>query len=134
MNSTSLLEKAPSSRFWTAQVACVTTLVLVFLAGAVVGALALDFGAHNHQRYLTFDSPQAKALYFEHMQKELNLTPAQAEQMQSVLNDFWQYYRTVLSDGKQRVEQLLDEEQRKKSLRDRKSTRLNSSHIPLSRM
>ena len=31
-----------------------------------------------------------------------------------VLNDFWQYYRTVLSDGKQRVEQLLDEEQRKK--------------------
>jgi len=31
-----------------------------------------------------------------------------------VLNDFWQYYRTVLSDSKQRVEQLLNEEQRQK--------------------
>ena len=34
--------------------------------------------------------------------------------MQSVLNDFWQYYRTVLSDGKQRVEALLNDEQRQK--------------------
>jgi hypothetical protein len=34
--------------------------------------------------------------------------------MQSVLDDFWQYYRTVLTDGKQRVEQLLTPEQRKK--------------------
>ena len=48
------------------------------------------------------------------MQKELDLTPAQSEQMQSILNDFWQYYRTVLSDSKQRVEQLLNEQQRKK--------------------
>jgi hypothetical protein len=31
-----------------------------------------------------------------------------------VLNDFWQYYRTVLSDSKQRVEQLLTDEQRVK--------------------
>jgi hypothetical protein len=114
MTSTSLLEKTSAGRFWNPQVACATTLVLVFLSGAVVGALALDLGVHNRQRPFTFDSPQAKALYFDHMQKELNLTPAQSEQMQSVLNDFWQYYRTVLSDGKQRVEQLLDEEQRKK--------------------
>jgi hypothetical protein len=34
--------------------------------------------------------------------------------MQSVLNDFWQYYRTVLGDGKQRVEALLNDEQRQK--------------------
>ena len=114
MNSTSLLERAPASRFWTPKLVCAAMLTLVFLSGAVVGALALDFGIHNRQRSLSFDSPQAKALYFDHMQKELNLTPAQSEQMQSVLNDFWQYYRTVLSDGKQRVEQLLDEEQRKK--------------------
>jgi len=120
MNSTSLMASAPAGRFWSPRlwnpkVACAATLALVFLSGAVVGALALDFGVHNRQHAsLSFDSPQAKALYFDHMQKELNLTPAQAEQMQSVLNDFWLYYRTVLSDGKQRVEQLLDEEQRKK--------------------
>ena len=114
MNSASVLERAPAGRSWSPRLLCGATLVLVFLSGAVVGALALDLGVHNRQRSLSFDSPQAKALYFEHMQKELNLTPAQAEQMQSVLNDFWQYYRTVLSDGKQRVEQLLDEGQRKK--------------------
>jgi len=50
----------------------------------------------------------------ERLQKELDLTPAQSEQIQSVLNDFWQYYRTVLSDSKQRVEQLLNPDQRKK--------------------
>ena len=114
MNSTSVLERAAAGRSWNPRLVCAATLVLVFLSGAVVGALALDFGIHNRQRPITIDSPQAKALYFEHMQKELNLTPAQAEQMQSVLNDFWLYYRTVLTDGKQRVEQLLNEEQRRK--------------------
>jgi hypothetical protein len=34
--------------------------------------------------------------------------------MESVLNDFWQYYRTVLSEGKTRVELLLTDAQRKK--------------------
>ena len=48
------------------------------------------------------------------MRKELDLTPAQAEQMEVLLNDFWQLYHTVLSDSKQRVEQILNEEQRKK--------------------
>ena len=48
------------------------------------------------------------------MKKELNLTPVQQEQMESILNDFWQYYRTVLSDSKTKVEQILNEEQRKK--------------------
>src|ERR1035438_3542799 len=114
MNSTSVLERASGGRLWNPKLACGATLVLVFLSGAVVGALAMDLRVHNRQRPPTFDSLQAKTLNFDRMQKELNLTPAQAEQMQSVLNDFWQYYRTVLSDGKQRVEQLLDEEQRKK--------------------
>ena len=43
-----------------------------------------------------------------------NLTPAQQVQMESILNDCWLYYRTVLSDSKSRVEQILNAEQRKK--------------------
>src|SRR5690348_16222428 len=112
MNSTSVLERIPAGRTWSPKLVCATTLALVFLSGAVVGALAFDLRIHNRPHSLSFDSPPAKALYFDHLQKELNLTPAQSEQMQSVLNDFWQYYRTVLSDGKQRVEQLLNDEQR----------------------
>jgi hypothetical protein len=34
--------------------------------------------------------------------------------MESILNDFWQYYRTVLSDSRTKVEQILNEEQRRK--------------------
>jgi hypothetical protein len=34
--------------------------------------------------------------------------------MESILNDFWQYYRSVLSESKSRVEQVLNEEQRRK--------------------
>jgi Spy/CpxP family protein refolding chaperone len=89
-------------------------LALVFLCGAAAGALAMELGLHGRLHQPAFDTPAGKALYFDHMQKELNLTPVQAEQMQSILNDFWQYYRTVLSDSRARVEQLLNPEQRKK--------------------
>jgi len=85
----------------------------VFLCGSAAGALIMDRGVHrNHMP--SFETQDGKALYFQKMQQELNLTPEQSEQMQSVLNDFWQYYRTVLSDGKQRVEALLNDEQKQK--------------------
>jgi Spy/CpxP family protein refolding chaperone len=111
MNSVSLLEKAGSGRSWNPKVACALALTLVFLVGAACGALLMDFGVHKRFRAPAFDTSPAN---FERMQKELDLTPAQSEQIQSVLNDFWQYYRTVLSDGKQRIEQLLTPEQRRK--------------------
>ncbi len=114
MSSTSLIDRVGvSGRSWDPKVACVIALALVFLCGGAAGALVMDFGVHR-TRIPSFETPAGKALYFERMQKELNLTPAQSEQMQSVLNDFWQYYRTVLSDGKQRVEALLNDEQRQK--------------------
>jgi hypothetical protein len=114
MSSTSLMERAAAGRSWDPKVACAVALTLVFLCGGALGALVMDLGVHNRYRTPVFDTPAGKALYFERLQRELNLTPAQSEQIQSVLNDFWQYYRTVLSDSKQRVEQLLTEEQRLK--------------------
>ncbi len=114
MNSTSILERpTASSRLWNPKAACAATLVLVFLVGAAAGALVMDFKVHRN-RIPAFETAAGKALYFDRMQRELNLTPQQSEQMQSVLNDFWQYYRTVLTDGKQRVESILTEEQRVK--------------------
>jgi hypothetical protein len=74
----------------------------------------MDLGVHRRYRNPVFDSPGSGAMNFEHMQRELNLTPGQAEQIQSVLSDFWQYYRTVLSDSKTRVEQLLTDDQKQK--------------------
>ncbi len=112
--SPNLLEKAAFARSWDPRIVCGVTLALVFLCGAAAGGVAMNLGVHNRLHQPAFDTAPGKALYFERMKRDLNLTPAQAEQMQSILNDFWQYYRTVLSDGRTRVEQLLNEEQRKK--------------------
>jgi uncharacterized membrane protein len=112
--STNLLERSALASSWNPKVACALTLALVFLCGAAAGALAMNLGIHNRLHQPAFDTSNGRALYFEHLQKELDLTPAQAEQMQSILDDFWQYYRTVLSDSKARVEQLLNEQQRRK--------------------
>ena len=60
----------------------------------------MDFGVHNRLHQPAFDTPAGKVLYFDRLQKELDLTPAQTEQIQSILNDFWQYYRTVLSEAR----------------------------------
>ncbi|MBZ5725547.1 MAG: hypothetical protein LAP87_11155 [Acidobacteriia bacterium] len=116
MSSTSanLLESMPARRSWNPKIACAVTLALVFLCGAAAGALAMNLGVHKSLHQPAFDTPQGKALYFERLQKDLDLTPAQSEQMQSILNDFWQFYRTVLSDSKSRIEQVLTPEQRKK--------------------
>jgi len=112
--STKVLEQHALRRSRDPRIAWAVLLGLVFLCGAAVGALVMDFGVHRRARIPAFETPAGKAAYFERIQKDLNLTPAQSEQIQSVLNDFWQYYRTVLSDSKQRVEQILNDEQRRK--------------------
>jgi hypothetical protein len=113
--NTNLLEKATFARSWDPKVACMVTLTLVFLCGAAAGAVAMNFGLHNAlHKSSSFDTAAGKEFYFDRMKRELNLTPVQQEQMESILNDFWQYYRTVLSDSKTKVEQILNEEQRRK--------------------
>lgn len=111
--STSVLERAVPSGMWNPKFACGMALALVFLCGAAVGALVMDFGIHRRTPP-AFDTTQGRAAFFERMDRELKLTPAQSEQMRSILADFWDYYRTVLSDGKSRIEQILNPEQRRK--------------------
>ena len=112
--SPKFLEKATFTRSWNPKAVCVITLSLVFLCGAAAGAVVMNLGVHTRLHQPSFDTAAGKALYFSRMQRELDLTPAQKEQMESVLNDCWLYYRTVLSDSKSRVEQILDDGQRKK--------------------
>ena len=111
--SSATLGRIVTSRPWFPRLASAVTILLVFLCGAALGAVIMNLG-HARLHQPAFDTPAGKALYFDRLQKELNLTPAQSEQMQSILNDFWQYYRTVLSDSRARVEQILSPEQRVK--------------------
>ena len=94
--------------------AAVAVLAAVFLCGAAAGALAMDSRAHSRMHQPVFETPAGKPLGFERLQRELNLTQPQAEQVSSILADMWQYYRTVLSDSKNRVEQVLTPGQRQR--------------------
>ena len=113
--STSVLEKPASTPGGLdPRLLATVTLLLVFLCGGAVGALIMDLRVHNRANPPAFDTPQGKAAFFERMNRELDLTPDQSKQIQSILTDFWDYYRTVLSDGKTRIEQILTEPQRRK--------------------
>jgi len=109
-----LLESPAVERSWNPKLACAISLVLVFLCGGALGAVVMDLGVHNRQRVPTFETAAGKAHYFQELKKELDLTPAQSEQLESILNDFWHYYRSVLNNGKVQVEQVLTEQQRLK--------------------
>src|SRR5271157_1942010 len=109
-----LLDRLAVGGAWSPKLVCAVTLSLVFLCGGVAGALIMDFGVHNRQRTPAFETAQGQTLYFERLQKELDLSAAQSEQVKSILNDFWQYYRTVLSEGRTRIEQVLTPVQRER--------------------
>jgi hypothetical protein len=89
-------------------------LMLVFLCGALAGAVAMNMGAHNWLHPLPFWKENPRAEYLKTVQKELDLTPAQTEQMASILDDFAKYYQTVLSDGKARIMNILNDDQKRK--------------------
>jgi Spy/CpxP family protein refolding chaperone len=112
--SPGLLDKLAVGSTWNPKLVATISLTLVFLCGGVVGALVMDLGVHNRQRPPAFETAQGQSVYFEHLQKELDLTPTQSDQVKSILGDFWQYYRTVLSECRGRVDQILTPDQRVK--------------------
>ncbi len=109
-----LLARSPLATRWDPKVSCVVTLTLVFLCGTVVGAVAMNLGAHKLLHTSSIVTAPGRAMYLESLQKELELTPQQTEEMRSILDDFTKYYKTVLQDGKQRMFQILNENQRRK--------------------
>lgn len=110
MIATSSRLRATGSR-----VACVTAIVLVFLSGAVTGAVAMNLGAHKWMhRSVPFWTEGGKEIWFQRWKKELNLTPEQSKEMISILDDFGTYYRTILSDGRGRILRVLNDDQKRK--------------------
>jgi hypothetical protein len=85
-------------------------LLLVFLCGAVAGAVG--HAALHHRR--PFWDPTSRTEYLKTVQRELDLTPEQTAQMASILDDFAKYYQTVLSDGKARILNILNDQQKVK--------------------
>jgi len=101
-----------------------STLLLVFLCGATAGAIAVRMGVLGLSRPVASGPAWRegdRTLYFEHLRKELDLTPDQSREIEAVLDDFMLYYQSLQSqmdevraNGKQRILRVLNEEQRKK--------------------
>ncbi len=98
------------------------TLLLIFLCGASLGMVTMSLRAHRWARpSLAASKESEKELSLARFKKELNLTPEQAEQLETVLDDFFMYYHTlqaqlddVRATGKNRILRILNEEQKRK--------------------
>jgi hypothetical protein len=103
----------------------IITLLLVFVAGAVSGALV-----HNqiHQRTSAATKEPTTQAVVQHFKSELGLTPEQASKISVVLEDFSHYYESIQEQqadlmrqqadlratGKGRIIEILNPEQRVK--------------------
>ena len=105
------------------------TLVLVFLAGVAVGALAMQMGLHERLHRTvsaaSVPAPEHKAstndALVQRFKTELNLSGDQTDKIAMVLEDYRQYYQSlqdqlddVRSTGRTRILQILDDQQRAK--------------------
>lgn len=101
-----------------------TTLLLVFLSGALTGALSMRLGLHDRLHpapaFGNWGATESAA-FLDRCKSELNLSPQQAEQMAVILDDYKSFYEGVkeqLADvratGRHRIIELLTPEQRKK--------------------
>ena len=103
------------SGFQASRAACAGTILLVFLTGAIAGAVAMNLGGHKFMhRSAPFWTAEGKQISLQKWQRELNLTTQQTQDLESILDDFGLYYRNVLSDGKSRILKILDEDQKRK--------------------
>ncbi len=97
-----------------------TTLLVIFITGAVAGALSMRLGLHDRlHRNTTSRLDGNKEAFIDKCKKELNLTPQQTQQMASILDDYKTYYQNVQEQleevratGKSRILQMLDDSQK----------------------
>jgi len=101
-----------------------TTLVLVFLTGAMAGAITMRAGLHD-KMHRGATSPYWREgrneFSYDRLKKELDLTPDQSERLKTILDDFVKYHEDlqaqiedVRATGKNRILQMLDARQRQR--------------------
>lgn len=74
----------------------------------------MNLGAHNRLHKVAFWTEAGREISLEKWKKELDLNPSQAEQIETILDDFAKYYRNVLAGGKSRILAILNEDQKRK--------------------
>jgi len=106
---------------WT-QPRILLTLLLVFLCGSLAGAVSMRYWLRPKvvaaPAYWTQEGMQ---ISLQRLQRELDLTPEQYQQIQQILDDFVKYYHTlhaqmeeVRATGKAKILEVLRPDQREK--------------------
>lgn len=98
------------------------TISLIFLAGALAGGLAMRYGVHSMlHAQAPFWQEGGKQVSLQRLTTELDLTPTQQSELETVLDDFVMYVQTlqaqmddVRASGKARIMRVLDERQKQK--------------------
>ena len=103
-----------------------TTLLMVFVAGAFTGALSMRWGLHERLHpgagtTISWKDPHAAKVFLDRCRKDLNLSPKQTDEMATILDDYKQYYQSlqdqmddIRGTGKNRIMQILDKTQQQK--------------------
>ena len=100
-----------------------TTLVLVFLTGALAGAITMRSGLHEkmHRSTAPYWREGRNEFSYDMLKKELDLTPEQSGRLKTILDDFVKYHEDlqaqiedVRATGKNRIIQMLDARQRQR--------------------
>ncbi|MFN7922091.1 MAG: hypothetical protein U0Q16_18460 [Bryobacteraceae bacterium] len=98
-------------------------LLLVFLCGSAAGAL---FARYTNRRASAATVARSwkeggREISLQRFKDELDLTPEQTKEVESVLDDFMMYYQTlqaqlddVRANGKERIQGILKPDQREK--------------------
>ena len=101
----------------------VSTLMLVFLAGAASGALWMRYGLHDklHRSVVAAAPAPARETLLERFNTELGLSQDQSQKISAVLADYTQYYQSlqdqlddVRATGRTQILQILNPDQRVK--------------------
>jgi Spy/CpxP family protein refolding chaperone len=98
-----------------------TTLLLVFLAGASAGALSMKMGLHDKLHRTASAGSQGRDAVVQKFKAELELSGAQTDQIAAVLEDYKKYYQSLQdqlddlrANGKSQILRILNPEQRVK--------------------
>src|SRR5580700_3509288 len=91
----------------------IVSFILVFLCGAVLGAVVMSFSGHA-SLHGSAPATSGFSMSVPEWKQRLDLSDQQTEQLKSILDDFSHYYDNVLADGNSRIMQILNEDQRRK--------------------
>lgn len=99
-----------------------TLLVLVFLSGAMAGAIGMRAGLHRQlQRSTAYWRGEKTQFSYDTLKRELGLSADQSRKLKTILDDFAKYHddlevqiEDVRATGRNRIVQILTPEQRKR--------------------